>query len=77
MTRTPDPIVDAASAARRLLSKLQSRIEIDIELLAEIDAVETQLWNALFPGAKCELQARERLAKALRAPKGAEKAVKP
>lgn len=44
-------LVDAAAGARKLLSKLESRIEITDELCEEIRHAESALWDALFPGA--------------------------
>jgi len=45
-------LIEAAAAARSLLSKLSSRLEIDEELHAEISRVEETLWGALFPGSQ-------------------------
>lgn len=45
-------LIEAAAAARSLLSKLSARLEIDEELHAEISRVEETLWGVLFPGAQ-------------------------
>lgn len=51
VNNTADALIDAAAAARTLLGRLLSHLEITEELAAEISSTEDALWAALFPGA--------------------------